>query len=141
VASAVLLLVVATFDSGPAVTDGERIQALQESFACPECAGQSVAESNAGVAATIRQLIAEEVRSGASNDDIRNRLIDAYGTDVLLTPPSEGVSSLIWILPVVVLFAGCAGLGVVLTRQRGGSRDVTEDDEDIVAKARASFGS
>jgi cytochrome c-type biogenesis protein CcmH/NrfF len=93
------------------------------------------------VAATIRQLIAEEVRSGASNDEIRNRLIDSYGTDVLLTPPSEGVSSLIWILPVVVLFAGCAGLGVVLTRQRGGSRDVTEDDEDLVAKARATFGS
>ena len=47
VASMAFLLFVASFDDGGVATDGERVQQLSESFACPECAGQSVAESNA----------------------------------------------------------------------------------------------
>lgn len=134
--SMVMLLAVAAFDSGGIETDGERVQRLSQSFACPECAGQSVAESNAGVSSTIRQFIRNEVTAGSSDTEIRDRLVVAYGSEVLLTPPSEGFSSLIWILPVVVLVSGSALLGWALRRSRGGSRDATEADRLLVAEAR-----
>jgi len=140
-ASGALLLAVATFDSSGPQTDEERIQDLAESYACPTCQGQSVAESNAAVAATIRQFIGNEVRAGATDTEIRDQLIVSYGGDVLLTPPAEGISALVWILPVVVLVGGSAALAAVLTRQRGRSRDVTSDDEDLVARAQAELGS
>ncbi len=141
VVSAILLLAVATFDSSGPATDEERIQQLSASYACPVCAGQSVSESNAPVAATIRRFIANEVRAGATDTEIRDQLVASYDSKVLLTPPSDGISSLIWILPVVVLFGGTAALSLALTRKRGGSRDVTDEDEDLVAKARTSLGS
>ncbi len=130
------LLFVASFDDGGVTTDGERVQQLSESFACPECAGQSVAESNAGVASTIRQFIRNEVTAGSSDTKIRDQLVIAYGSEVLLRPPSEGISSLIWILPVIVLVGGSAAVGLTLHRSRGGSRDVTDADRLLVAEAR-----
>lgn len=136
VASMAFLLFVASFDDGGVATDGERVQQLSESFACPECAGQSVAESNAGVASTIRQFIRNEVTAGATDTEIRDKLVIAYGSEVLLRPPSEGISSLIWILPVIVLVGGSAAVGWTLHRSRGGSRDVTDADRLLVAEAR-----
>lgn len=140
-ASAALLLAVAQLDRSGPTTSGERIQSLAESYACPECTGQSVAESNAAVAVTIRDFIRNEVNAGATDLEIRDALILAYGGDVLLTPPSDGIGSVIWILPVLVIVASCTGLGVVLTRQRGASRALTDDDQNLVAKARADLGS
>ncbi len=136
IASGLLLLAVAALDSSGPETADERTQRLSESFACPICKGQAVAESNAGVSATIRQFIRIEVSAGSTDDMIRDDLILAYGEQVLLTPPAEGVGSLIWILPVVVLVGGCAALGLVLTRKRGDGRELTAIDQQLVDEAR-----
>ncbi len=130
------LLGFATFDSNEPETEGERIQRLHESFACPQCDGQSVAESNAAVAAEIRNSITNEVADGATDTEIRDQLIAGYGGDVLLNPPSEGFSALIWILPVVVAVFGVGGLVAVIRRDDGGSRTASDADAALVAEAR-----
>ncbi len=138
---AVFLLGVATFDSsGPAEGD-ERIQHLQTLYACPQCDGQAVSESNAAVAATIRDFIRIKVNSGATDQEIRDELIRAYGGDVLLTPPAEGISLLIWILPVVVAVGGSAFVVLILRRRSGGLRSATDADTELVAEARRKAGS
>lgn len=135
-ASMALLLAVAAFDDGGIETDAERVQRLSESYACPQCAGQSVAESNAGVAVTIRQFIRNEVTAGSTDEEIRDALVVSYGSEVLLRPPSGGISSLIWVLPVVVLVGGSAIVGWTLSRSRGGHREATDADRLLVAEAR-----
>ncbi len=135
-AAIVGLLAFATFDSNEPETTSERIQRLHESFACPECDGQSVAESNAAVAAEIRSFISAEVAAGSSDIEIRDALIGAYNSDVLLNPPAEGFSALIWILPVVVAVLGVGGLVAVIRRDGGGSRSATDADAALVANAR-----
>lgn len=136
IASMVFLLVVATFDDGGLETDAERIARLSESFACPECRGQAVSESNAGVAIEIRQFIRNQVTAGATDEEIRDQLVVSYGSRVLLNPPGEGFSSLIWILPVMVLVGGSAAVGWTVRRSSTGSRDATEADRLLVAEAR-----
>ena len=137
VASMLFLLGVATLDDGGLETDGERIARLSESFACPECRGQSVSESNAPVAVTIRQFIRNEVTIGSTDEEIRDQLVTSYSSKVLLNPPGEGFSSLIWILPVMVFVGGSAGVGWTVNRSRGGSRDATDADRKLVADAQA----
>lgn len=140
-AAVVGLLLVASVDRGGAETDAERIQRLTESFACPECAGQSVAESNAPVAANIREVIAEEVTAGRSDTEIRDLLVAGYGGRVLRNPPAEGVASLVWVLPVVLLVAGAAGLATMMARSGSGSAlTVNDADRELVARARRSSG-
>lgn len=136
-ASMVFLLVVASFDDGGLETDGERIARLSESFACPECRGQSVSESNAAVAVTIRQFIRNEVTAGSTDEEIRDQLVTSYSSKVLLNPPGEGFSSLIWILPVMVFIGGSAGVAWKVRGSQAGSRDATEADRLLVAEARA----
>ncbi len=135
--AAVALLTVASLDTGGIETDAERIQRLNESFACPVCSGESVAESNAAVSATIRQRIAEEVVNGSSDTEIRDQLVAAYGVSVLLNPPAEGFASLIWILPVVVAVFAAMGAAVAFSRAGPRShRDPTDEDRDLVERAR-----
>ena len=141
VASMIFLLAVASFDDGGIETDGERVARLSESFACPECRGQSVSESNAAVAVTIRQFIRNEVTKGSTDEEIRDSLVTSYTSRVLLNPPAEGFSSLIWILPVMVFVGGSAGVGWTVNRSRSGSRDATEADRSLVAEARARAAS
>ncbi len=136
VVAAIGLLVVATVDNGGVETDGERIQRLSDSFACPQCRGESVSESNAAVAAAIRQFIADEVATGATDTEIRDELIGGYGARVLLTPPAEGVASLVWILPVVVLAGGAAAVAAVFSNRGSGSPAVTDADRALVEEAR-----
>lgn len=116
VVAAVALLAVAALDQGGAETDAERIQRLSASFACPQCDGESVAESNAGVSVTIRSYIAEQVAADATDTEIRDALIRAYGAQVLLNPPAGGLASLLWILPVGLVVAGAAGITAAVNR-------------------------
>ncbi|MYJ42975.1 MAG: hypothetical protein F4076_11150, partial [Acidimicrobiaceae bacterium] len=46
-------LVYGALDEGPPKTNADRVRALAEDFACPVCAGQSVAESDVPVAREI----------------------------------------------------------------------------------------
>jgi len=136
--AATALLAVAAVDGGGIETDVERIGRLSDSFACPQCQGQSVAESNAAVAATIRQHIADQVAVGATDDEIRDELIQAYGVRVLLNPPASGFASLVWVLPVVLLAAGAAAIAAMLSRRPRGPDDVSAADRDLVERARAA---
>lgn len=115
------------------VSDGERAEALNDQFACPTCDGQSVAESNAAVAATIRQFIRDEIAAGTSNTDIRNALVQSYGTEVLLNPPSSGIATLVWVLPVLAIVGGAAVVFSAVNRNSG-SADPTAEDEALVAE-------
>jgi cytochrome c-type biogenesis protein CcmH len=139
-AATVGLLSVAAFDDGGAETDTERIQRLSDSFACPECRGQSVSESNAAAAIAIRQFISDQVTAGATDDEIRDRLVASWQADVLLNPPAEGFAALVWILPVMLVIIGAVGVGAAVTRNRGADRQASDDDRSLVAQARARNG-
>ncbi len=135
--AAAALLAVAVVDRGGAETEVERVQRLQQTFACPECSGESVSDSNAAVSATIRQYINQRVAEGATDQELRDELVRAYGVEVLLNPPAEGFAALVWVLPVLVASFGSMGAAIALTRRRPAARAPTDDDRSWVAKARA----
>lgn len=136
--AAVGLLVVAAVDTGGLETDAERVQRLSDSYACPVCQGQSVADSNAAIAATIRQFISDEVTSGASDREIRDDLIADYQAEVLLNPPAEGITTLVWVLPVMVVVLGAMGVGAAITRNQGTNRGPSAEDRELLERARSA---
>lgn len=124
-------------DGGPS-SAGDRARNLGESIACPQCDGQSVADSDATAARAIRDLIDQRIDEGASDAQIRDELATAYGERVLLTPGRSGVSSLVWTLPVVAVIVAFAGLAFAFRRWRGGAADQASDaDRELVERARA----
>lgn len=133
--AATALLAVATFSGNQTLSDGERVQYLSERFACPVCDGQSVSESNAAVATTIREFIAIEVNNGSTDTEIRDELVKSYGTSVLMTPPSDGAAVLVWILPIAVLVFGMVGIAEAARRGRIKAAKATSDDFELVEQA------
>lgn len=129
------LAVAALGDDGPRTT-AERSRAISESIACPQCQGQSVADSEAPSARAIRTEIARRIEAGETDDQIRDYIAGIYGEDALLTPPSDGVAGLIWFLPVAGLVAAVGGLAVAFRRWRV-PEDVEVSDEDRVLVERA----
>ena len=121
-------------DEGPPRTDADRVYSLAQNFGCPVCDGQSVAESDTVVARNIRQQIARRVDEGRNDETIIAELEAAFpGNDY--TPAASGLSSLVWILPVVAGAGALAGLVVVFRRWRREIDAVASPaDERLVAE-------
>lgn len=127
-------------DEGPPRTDADRVHSLAQNFGCPVCDGQSVAESDAVVARNIRQQIARRVDEGRSDESIIAELEAAFpGNDY--TPAATGLSSLVWIIPVVAAAGALSGLFVVFRRwRRETEAAATPDDERLVSDYLSEAG-
>ena len=117
-------LAVGILDADAPPTDAERAVSLARTIRCPQCQGETAAESNVAIAAAIRADIRERVSQGQSDAEIRQVYADRYGDSVLLTPPGEGFGSVLWVIPIVAVVVGAAVLGVAwrqrVLRQRAG---------------------
>ncbi len=125
-------------DRGP-VSDTDRARAVGETIQCPVCNGQSVVESDAPIAARIRAQIERQVAAGRSDADIQAFFADRYGDFVVLEPAGDGVTGLVWVLPVVGVAVAAAGLGLTLARWRvRDGRGASAADRALVDRARAA---
>ena len=103
---------------GPPRTNADRVHALARGFACPVCAGQSVAESDVPVAREIRRQIGIWVDEGRSDDYIRDELVAAYDIDIDYNPSGAGLTGLVWVLPVAAGLGTAGALIVIFHRRR-----------------------
>lgn len=113
-----VLLTYGSLEGGGTLSDAERAAAVARSLRCPQCAGESVAESNVSVAREMRADIARRVDAGQTDAEIRAAYAVLYGDAVLLTPPARGLGSLVWIVPAAVGLTAAAGLGFAFRRWR-----------------------
>lgn len=103
--------------------DEDRAHALEQRLRCPTCKSVSIAESPSETAAGMRQIVAEQVADGRSDQQILKYFKDRYGQWVLLDPPARGQTLLLWVLPIV---AGGAGIIVLVTRAKQSPSDPGE---------------
>ncbi|MFN3388005.1 MAG: cytochrome c-type biogenesis protein [Allosphingosinicella sp.] len=81
-------------------------KALMETLRCLVCQGQSIADSDADMAADMRALVRERIAAGERPDEIRGWLIDRYGNWVSYDPPVEPVTWPLWAAPFLLVAAG-----------------------------------
>ncbi|MBW8840822.1 MAG: cytochrome c-type biogenesis protein CcmH [Sphingomonadales bacterium] len=83
-------------------------KALMGTIRCVECQGQSIADSNADIAANMRSLIRQRIKSGESPEQVRTWLIQRYGDYISYDPPLGGATWPLWAAPFVLLAIGIA---------------------------------
>jgi cytochrome c-type biogenesis protein CcmH len=91
----------------------EKAQALMETLRCLQCQGQSIADSDAPIAGSMRSLVRERIAAGEEPEAIRGWLIERYGDYVSYAPQ---LTTLTWPLFAVPLFL--VALAVLLLRKR-----------------------
>ena len=93
-----------------------RARKLSAELRCLVCQNQSIDDSDAPLARDIRLLIRDRIGQGESNDAVRAFLVSRYGNFILLKPPFELATLLLWLSGPLTLALG--GLGVYLARRR-----------------------
>ena len=96
-------------------TAAERVDRITSELRCVTCQGLSVKDSPAEGARQMRDLVAQRVAEGRTDDEIRDEFRASYGDWVMLTPPASSLAGLIWLVPLVAL---AAGIAVALQRMR-----------------------
>lgn len=81
-------------------------QALFHELRCMVCDGQSIADSNAALAADMRHRIRQQVAAGASPKAIIQFFVDHYGDAVRMEPPLGAHTLLLWGGPLLLLLGG-----------------------------------
>lgn len=121
-----LLLIAPAMASDAPTMDGfedpvllERYQRLTEELRCVQCQNQNIAESNAGIAADLRDQVREKLIAGWSDEQILTFLTDRYGDFVRYRPAVNERTWLLWVGPLLFLFGGLVLLVPVLRRRAG----------------------
>ncbi len=94
-----------------------RARTLGKELRCLVCQNQSIDDSNADLAHDLRVLVRQRLVAGDSDAQVLAFLQARYGDYVLLKPPVDPATWVLWFGPAAVLLIG-AGL-LVARRRRG----------------------
>lgn len=94
--------VLLSFSASCAESDIEiRCRNLYEVVRCPSCGGQSIKDSNAQIAQTLRDHIKREVLSNKSDDEILISLKATYGDQIVNTTSMNFTTLPLWLVPII----------------------------------------
>ncbi|UIJ44295.1 cytochrome c-type biogenesis protein CcmH [Sphingomonas cannabina] len=97
-----------------------KAKALMETLRCLVCQGQSIADSDADMAADMRSLVRERIAAGEKPEAIREWLIARYGDYVTYDPPMSPLTAPLWLAPVVLIVLGALVARASFRRRRRG---------------------
>ena len=83
-----------------------RAKALMETLRCVVCQGQSIADSDADMAGSMRALVRQRIAAGESPASIRAWLVTRYGEYISYDPPLSSVTWPLWAAPLALLALG-----------------------------------
>src|SRR4030095_15718312 len=109
-----------------------RARNLSRELRCMVCQNQSIDDSEAPLARDLRLLVRERLTQGDTDQQVLDFLVSRYGNFVLLRPPLEWRTMLLWGLPPAALIAGLVGLMIKGRRQRpttSGTEALSQDEE------------
>ncbi|WFU74123.1 cytochrome c-type biogenesis protein [Bradyrhizobium sp. CB2312] len=95
-----------------------RARAISAGLRCLVCQNQSIDDSKAELARDLRLLVRERLKLGESDEQVRAFLVKRYGNFILLKPPLDLETALLWGTPAFVLVAGAIALLFRLRRQQ-----------------------
>jgi cytochrome c-type biogenesis protein CcmH len=95
-----------------------RAQNLYVNLMCPICNGQTISQSHAPIAATMRTMVREQLLAEDSDDEIIDLMVASFGEAVLASPPKRGLSLAVWIIPPVGLLLGAGAVFLALRSMR-----------------------
>ncbi|AQX27662.1 MULTISPECIES: cytochrome c-type biogenesis protein [unclassified Bartonella] len=96
-----------------------RARYISSYLRCLVCQNQSIDDSNASSAGDLRLLVRERLKAGDNDQQVINFLVERYGEFILLTPPFNKTTWLLWLSPLIVIIIG---VSFILFRLRWLSR-------------------
>ena len=112
----------------------KRVAGLAHELRCLVCQNQTLAESNAPLAVDLRNQIREQLKEGASEQDVIDFMVARYGDFVLYRPPLKASTLALWAGPFLLLALGVFVLVRRLRRRRAPAPQLSEAERARAAK-------
>jgi cytochrome c-type biogenesis protein CcmH len=96
-----------------------RARDISKELRCLVCRNQSIDDSDADLAHDLRVLVRQRLTAGDTNQQVIDYIVARYGDYVLLKPPFEVATWLLWGGPGLILLFGLWGIGRYMRRQVG----------------------
>lgn len=94
----------------PNAAQEARARAISLGLRCLVCQNQSIDDSSASLAKDLRVIVRERIVAGDTDAQVTDYVVSRYGNFVLLKPPFQADTALLWILPFAMLIVA---LGLV----------------------------
>ena len=119
----------------------ESYDTLTKELRCLVCQNQTIADSNAELAADLRRQVYEMLENGKSRDDIVQFMTDRYGDFVLYKPAFKGKTTILWVAPIVFLLMGLITVFSFIRRKKAlanlqGQAGILQNNEEKQNKIR-----
>uniref|UniRef100_UPI003899269C cytochrome c-type biogenesis protein n=1 Tax=Aliiroseovarius sediminilitoris TaxID=1173584 RepID=UPI003899269C len=95
-----------------------RAREVSKGLRCVVCLNQDIDSSNAGVARDLRLLVRERIMAGDTNEEATAFIQARYGDYVLLRPPLNAKTYVLWFAPPTLLIIGVGVGWMTLLRRR-----------------------
>ncbi len=88
----------------------QRFTRLVTELRCPKCQNNNLADSNAGLAKDLKDIVYEKIQAGETDEQIIGFMKQRYGDFISYNPPFNAKTVLIWLGPVLAFFLGAYGI-------------------------------
>ncbi len=83
-----------------------RARDISQGLRCLVCQNQAIDDSDAPLAKDLRMIVRERLTAGDSDTQAVAYIVQRYGNYVLLKPPFQVNTALLWILPFILMALG-----------------------------------
>ncbi len=104
-----------------------RARIISQDLRCLVCQNQSIDDSNAPLAKDLRIIVRERLTAGDSDAQVFDYVVSRYGNYVLLQPPLQQDTYLLWAAPFLLLLLALGTAFNYLHKRPVLSDDVEED--------------
>ena len=83
-----------------------RARNISQGLRCLVCQNQSIDDSDASLARDLRIIVRERLLAGDNDPQVVDFVVKRYGNYVLLKPPFQADTLLLWLLPFLLMLVG-----------------------------------
>lgn len=106
-----------------------RARDVDKELRCLVCQNENIDDSEADLAHDLRLLVRKRILAGDTNAQVKQYIVARYGNYVLLKPPFDPETYLLWFGPVLLLLAA-TGFAVFYYRGRFGASETPLSAEE-----------
>ncbi|WP_142416407.1 cytochrome c-type biogenesis protein [Bartonella massiliensis] len=112
----------------------KRARDISSRLRCPVCQNQSIDDSDTSLARDLRLLIREKLIMGYSNQQVIDFLVARYGEFILLKPPFNKTTWLLWFSPLIIIIIGASVIFFQLKQYKRGKMVIVNATEKKQSK-------
>ena len=107
-----------------------RARSISKNLRCLVCQNQSSDDSDAALAKDLRTMVRNQIVSGKGNEQIISDIVARYGDFVLLKPPINQKTLILWFSPVLILLAGGMSLYIYFRKRKSATAETLLSDAE-----------